>query len=250
LSDLNATTKSEPAATAVQYVFDAAPVGVGACAGAVLVLLLLVAVVYPSWPLVFAPHVQREPSEAMAAAKFEPAATAVQVVPAVGPDDALVGVLLNVVAVVYPSWPSVLSPQAHKAPLESIARAKSDPAATEVKVVPVAIWVGVLLLAVVPLPSWPLVFAPHVQRAPPDSRAMVKFNPAVLDPAAIGDAHAGFRPPRIVKARSAASEAYGFQCMTTPCEIGTAFSICRRPILYGYTPGVESEELPSPAYLS
>jgi hypothetical protein len=35
------------------------------------------------------------------------------------------------------------------------------------------------------------------------------------------DAHAGFRPARIAKRRSAAGKAYDFRCIVTPCKIGT-----------------------------
>src|ERR1700674_5099964 len=68
------------------------------------------------------------------------------------------GVLLLMVKLPLPSWPSLLRPQARIWPVELSARLCCAPPARAVTVVPEGrlTWTGVLLLLVLPLPSWPL----------------------------------------------------------------------------------------------
>ena len=85
---------------------------------------------------------------------------AVTVVPA--GSRALTGVSLLLV-VPSPSCPSRLSPQASTWPVEVSARLNTQPARTEVTLVPRGILTltGTSLLVVVPLPSWPSPLAPQ-----------------------------------------------------------------------------------------
>jgi hypothetical protein len=70
-------------------------------------------------------------------AKFDPAATAVQV---------MLGTIwvgeVTLVVVPVPSWPLLLLPHVQRVPSDAIATAKFDPAATAVQVMLLPIWMG------------------------------------------------------------------------------------------------------------
>jgi hypothetical protein len=113
LAELMATAKSSPAATVVQVV----PAAI--CPG-VLVLALLP---LPSWPFALPPHVQSERSVAMAAMKFDPAATMfhVELPTWVG--------LFSPVFEPLPSWPLPSPPHVQRVLSDFTAAEKLDPAA-------------------------------------------------------------------------------------------------------------------------
>src|SRR4051812_19425892 len=117
-------------------------------------------VLLPYWPWLLSPHIQVSPSAVWAAEVPDPPATTLT---RAGRPVTGVGVVRSVM-VPSPSWPLVLAPHAHSAPLAPTARLWVVPAATNTTVPIPATNCGVTALVVVPLPSWPLVLVPQVHK--------------------------------------------------------------------------------------
>ena len=76
------------------------------------------------------------------------------------------------------SFPFSFDPQAYSFPVSSIAKLLSFPADISINFVPSIIFIGVLLLVVVPFPNSPLLLCPHAQSVPFSSMAKLCVRPA------------------------------------------------------------------------
>ena len=164
-----------PAATALQsFAAEAGWVTLISCG----VVLSLIAA-SPSWPLLLSPQAHSVPLARIATVWLNPEAETSQFL---APPATSAGVLRGVTSDASPSCPKLLSPQAHRLPLERSATVKALPGSLLVQLtVSVATRTGTVEEIWVSFPNWPVPLLPQAWISPLASSASEWVPPAAID---------------------------------------------------------------------